>query len=258
VAPLAEKETLISLVLPVLNQATHLGKMVEQHRLALETTRFRWELLLVVNGSQDQSYALACEESGRDCRVRAFEIKRAGLGRALKFGLQRAEGHWVGFTNSARTHHLELSAFLQQAVAHSGSMIRAVRRDRDLSTFTLRGAGSFLFRQEILFLFGMDIRDPNGKPKLFPREILERLRLDDFGDGDLFDAELLIESARAGIRDFVVPVPPSPRLDGHSTTTFLSALRLYAGLLGYRCRLRRDPFTPAQDRLLEEQRDDCS
>ena len=63
-----------SVILPVYNEAARVPVLARSYGSTLDGLGYTWELLLVVNGSRDDSYAAACREAARDPRVRAFEL----------------------------------------------------------------------------------------------------------------------------------------------------------------------------------------
>lgn len=100
-----EKEhgsTLLTVLVPCFNEASILRETVAQLTAYLDTGRWRqgqvgnWEILLIDDGSTDNSTAILAELSGRDCRVRYISYRiNAGQGQALQTGFEAAKGDWI-------------------------------------------------------------------------------------------------------------------------------------------------------------------
>ena len=87
----------ISVIVPVYNVEDYLGDCVNS---LLSQTFTDIEILLVNDGSTDNSPAL-CEEYGkRDARVRNFSQENRGLSAARNFGIDHARAPWLMFVDS--------------------------------------------------------------------------------------------------------------------------------------------------------------
>jgi glycosyltransferase involved in cell wall biosynthesis len=219
-----------SVILPVYNQMEHLQQIVDEYSHYLDAEMFTYEILLVVNGSKDDSYETALRLTQGNTRFRVFNLKEGGWGRAVKFGIEQCEGAFICYTNSARTHPRDLVQMLHYARVNSNNVVKANRIVRD--SF-LRKLGSVLYNFENRFFFRFPIWDVNGTPKVFPAHILKSMEI--ISTGDLIDAEIMARCAREDIPVIEIPVRVFNRISGKSTTGLKSALKMYYGLF----RLRR-------------------
>src|SRR3979490_2852708 len=91
---------LVSLVLPVHNQGEHNRSIVEGYIDGLEALPIRHEIILVINGSTDESQAvceaLAAEFDG----VQTIALDKRGWGRAIRAGVTAARGDLPASSNS--------------------------------------------------------------------------------------------------------------------------------------------------------------
>src|SRR3954451_7683055 len=173
-----------SLVLPVYNQADHIGEVVRQYRAALQGVLSTYEIILVPNGGRDASIAV-CEALAKDYPELRVEVSdRAGWGRAVRQGLSVARGEMLCYTNSARTAPSDLELLIVYGIANPNAVVKAHRRSRDSLR---RKIGSFLFNLECRVLLDLPTWDINATPKVFHRQIYESIALT--ADGDLFDLE---------------------------------------------------------------------
>ena len=216
---------LVSVVLPVANQADHLATMVTSHRRRLGELEVDIELILVVNNSHDDTLAVARRLAEDDPAVRVAESKR-GWGRAVRTGLGHARGDLVCYTNSARTTSDQLILVIRYGMVNDDVVIKASRKVRES---LLRRLGSVIYNFEGRMLFGLAVWDVNGTPKVIPRGALERLDLRE--DGDLLDLELIVACKSAGVPIVEVPVYTTTRHGGRSTTRLQSAMVMYTGAL---------------------------
>jgi glycosyltransferase involved in cell wall biosynthesis len=208
----------------VYSQAAHISAIVRSYVAALEDIGRPYELVLAVNGDADQSLAV-CQSLGRTFpQVRVIHDPQPAWGRAVKAGLRAARGDLLCYTNAARTSAADLRLLLVEAMAHPGSVVKAIRRVRESWQ---RRLGSLMYNGECRLLLGLSTWDVNATPKVFSRAhtALLTLRRDD----DLLDAEFLFTCAREGYPVLEVPVFVTRRQGGTSTTGYKSAVRMYTG-----------------------------
>lgn len=217
----------VSIVLPVHNQADHIGGVVESYLEVVRRLGLAVELVLVLNACSDGS-AEVCLAVERDhSEVRVLQQSAGGWGLAVRAGLECAEGDLLCYANSARTSPQILALMLSYANAYPEVVLKANRRIRDS---VMRRLGSLLYNLECRALFDSPTWDVNGTPKIFPRSFRRLLELQ--SAGDLIDAEFILTCQRWGYPIIEVPLLATTRLGGSSTTNYRSALRMYWGALG--------------------------
>lgn len=90
-------ENLISVVVPVYNTEKYLSDCVES---ILGQTYAAWELILVDDGSTDDSGAICDTYGKKDERVYVIHQENAGVTRARAAGLRQAQGQYVYFVDA--------------------------------------------------------------------------------------------------------------------------------------------------------------
>jgi glycosyltransferase involved in cell wall biosynthesis len=219
---------LISIILPVHNQADHIDRLLQEFVAELGKVPVPYELLLIENGSRDDSLEI-CKRAAEGMEsVHAFHSERPGWGCAVKLGLQKANGDLICYTNSARTTAKDLVVCLLYSVAYSETVVKANRKIRENWR---RRIGSLLFNIECRTLFDLSNWDMNGTPKVFPRTFDRLLRLE--RDDDLIDVEFCIACRDNDYAMIEVPSFSSRRHGGKSTTGYRSALRMYTGAIAF-------------------------
>jgi glycosyltransferase involved in cell wall biosynthesis len=225
---------LVSVVLPVRNQADHIERVAGELAAALDPLPARHELVLVVNASRDDSLG-ACERFARSReRVRVLHSERPGWGRSVRLGLAATTGQIVAYTNAARTRPQDLQLAVLCALCNPGVVVKATRKIRESAR---RRFASLAYNLECRALFDLPYWDVNGTPKVFPRDCDGLLALT--RDDDLIDLEFCIRCRRADARVLEVPIFSARRHGGRSTTSWRSALRMYWGAYALWRELRR-------------------
>jgi len=87
----------ISIIVPVYNVEKYLRKCVDS---ILNQTFKDFELILVDDGSPDNSGVICDEYAKKDSRVRVIHKKNGGLSDARNIGIDAAKGKYIGFIDS--------------------------------------------------------------------------------------------------------------------------------------------------------------
>ena len=216
--------SLASIILPVHNQADHIGAVVTEYVDALARTEQPYELILVPNACRDGSVAICQELADRHSEVRVVASDRSGWGLAVKLGLENARGELLGYTNSARTSGPDLLLLLLYARVYPQIVVKANRKIRESWR---RRLGSLLYNLQCRALFDLSNWDINGTPKFFPRSFSKLLSLT--RTDDLIDAEFSLVCRRENYPMLEVPIFSTRRHGGRSTMNLRAAVRLYWG-----------------------------
>jgi hypothetical protein len=145
--------TLASIVLPVYNQAGHIGALLGEYADALERLPFPFELLPVVNGPRRDRSLEICRDLERSRPgIRTLCLDEGGWGRAVRYGLAQATGDLLCFTNSARPTAQDLLMFLLFGSVHPDCAIKANRKIRESAR---RRLGSLIYNLECRALFDL-------------------------------------------------------------------------------------------------------
>ena len=219
-----DADRLISVVLPVHNQAAHIAAIVESYRGALGQLGRPYEIVLVLNGCTDNSIDVCERLAGAHPEIRVINESRSGWGLAVNEGLRVARGDLLCYTNCARTTAADLQLMIRKGLDMPDTVFKAIRLVRDNWK---RRIGSLLYNTECRILFGLNTRDVNATPKVFSRAHAPLLSLT--SDGDLLDAEFLLTCRREGFPVIEIPILSNRRHGGSSTTNYRSAVRMYAG-----------------------------
>ena len=90
-------EPKISIIVPVYNVEQYLERCVES---ILKQTMTNFELILINDGSSDNSGQVCDELSRKDTRIRVLHIPNGGVSNARNLGIQSSRGEWISFIDS--------------------------------------------------------------------------------------------------------------------------------------------------------------
>ena len=87
----------ISIIVPVYKVEQYLPKCIDS---ILSQTYPNWELLLIDDGSPDNSGKICDEYAQKDERIRVFHKENGGVSGARNWGLEYSTGEWITFVDS--------------------------------------------------------------------------------------------------------------------------------------------------------------
>ncbi len=92
-----QKPPRVSVVIAAFNAAKYLAQAIESVRAQTDAN---WELIVVDDGSQDETAAIVREFAQRDNRIRCIRQENKGLGSARNVGIRAALGHFIAFLDA--------------------------------------------------------------------------------------------------------------------------------------------------------------
>ena len=223
---MAGKPPLLSIVLPCRNQGEHIEQVLEGWLPVLSSIKRAFEIIAVPNACTDSTPEAVRKVAFRHSEVRVVENPKGGWGLSVLAGLREARGDILCYANSARTDPSVMSPLLDLYFSNAPCLAKVWRVERGVP---LREAGSLLYNLEARMLFGLKGGDVNGTPKIFPRSLFENVSLQ--SGGDLLDLELMALVSRMGVPVVEHRVPGFSRHGGKSSTTIMSAVRMYWGAI---------------------------
>jgi glycosyltransferase involved in cell wall biosynthesis len=229
----------ISLVMPAYNEADNVEPMVAEAAPALEAVTGDYEILVVDDGSQDDTAAVTRRVMEHHPHVQLVQHQvNQGFGAAVLTGFTNAEKDWIFYTDADRQFVLaEIENFvplMDRADLIAG--YRAPRRDTFMRVFYGKG-----WSMLCTLVFGYTVRDVDCGFKLFRREIIEELAPQIRSRGATFSIEWLVRAKRAGYRFAELPVSHRPRVAGSQTGANVGVIvRAFRELAQVRLQLWRE------------------
>jgi len=112
----------ISIVMPCYNAAPHLARSVGS---VVAQTLGDWELVVVDDGSMDDSWLELERLAGSDGRIRPFRQANSGAAAARNHALREARGDYVAFLDADDTWHPEFLESMQAALHDASGPVLA-------------------------------------------------------------------------------------------------------------------------------------
>ena len=88
---------LVSIIVPVYNAERYLHRCIDS---VLAQTYTNFELLLINDGSKDNSGEICDKYAVKDSRIRVFHKENGGVSSARNMGIDEAKGEWLSFIDS--------------------------------------------------------------------------------------------------------------------------------------------------------------
>jgi glycosyltransferase involved in cell wall biosynthesis len=203
----------LTVVLPCLDEAESLPDAVRYATQAVERCAVVHEIVIVDDGSTDQTVEVAGAIAAQDPRVRlVVHSENRGYGEALRSGIGAARMPWILLTDADLQFDFgDLEDFLP--LAPTSDLIVGWRiLPRGPIGVRVEAA---LWNRLLRAAFDLPVRDVDCAFRLARRELLERLDL--HASGALVGAELVVKSRAAGGRVAEVPVHHKVRVAGRQT-----------------------------------------
>lgn len=193
----------VTIVVPVYNEAAFLPQALPRLVAVLSEAAEDAELILVENGSTDETAAVARRVGGS--AVTVVSLPAADYGAAMREGFVRADGDWV--VNFDIDYFS--ASFLRTVLGQPPDVDVVIASKRDPSSEDhrppVRRLATLTFNLLLRTILDSGVTDTHGM-KGFRRRVVDDLVPRVVSTKDLFDTELVIRAERAGYRIVEVPV----------------------------------------------------
>jgi len=203
----------LSVFFPCYNEEDNIRRVYESAAKVLANLGVDYELILVDDGSTDQTPQIADAIAAADPRVRVVHHSaNLGYGAALQSGFRAAAKKLVFYTDGDGQFDMnELPPLLPLMKQYDIiSCFRLHRQDHWTRKFN-----AWCWTRLVCFVFRMKIKDINCAYKLYKRVIFDNLEMR--STGALINAEILARAARHGYVITQVGVHHFPRTCGQPT-----------------------------------------
>ena len=203
----------ISVFFPCYNEQENVGRTVEKALGVIKQLDIDFEIIIVDDGSSDNTGPISDEIAARDDRVKAVHHKvNLGYGAALQSGFKAARKELVFYTDGDGQFDIsempELLPLMEQY-----DIVSCFRLNRQDSL--VRKINGWCWTKLVCTLFNMKIRDIDCAFKLYKREIFDGMKLS--SQGALIDTEILARASRKDYRITQKGVHHFPRTAGSQT-----------------------------------------
>lgn len=226
VSPLASEhranQSTVSIVVPVLNEQDNIGQLADAILGQLDSIGCMGELILVDDGSSDQSWAIISELSRSESRVQGLKLSRNfGKEGAMLAGIEHASGAAVIVMDGDGQHPPDLIPQMIEAWSGGAEIVEAVKVSRADQGLFARIA-SRLFNKLFGRLTGVDFNNATDY-RLLSRPAVDALL--QLPERAFFFRGL---STWLGFSVAKLPFHAARRTRGHSKFSTVALLRLAA------------------------------
>src|SRR5690606_5167789 len=159
----------VSVVIPAYNEGAHVAQQVRDVEQVLRQSGWTYEIIVVDDGSRDNT---AEEASGTGARVLRRRPNR-GYGAALKLGIHRAKHDWILITDADGTYPVSAIPVLL-AAADRNAMVVGARTGQTVQVPLLRRPAKAFLRWLASYLSERPIPDINSGLRLMRRDLIAR------------------------------------------------------------------------------------
>jgi undecaprenyl-phosphate 4-deoxy-4-formamido-L-arabinose transferase len=225
---MSDAELDISVVIPVYNEAENLDKLYERLSAAMVGLKRSYEIVLVDDGSEDDSIKMLKDLSNRDSHVRAVILARNfGQHGAVSAGFAHAKGKVIVTLDADLQNPPEEIPKLIAKIDEGYDVVGGIRQHRKDSL--LRKFPSFLTNKIASLVVGKRMVDCGCMLRAYRSEVIREML-------DLNDTSIFIPALTASLAHHFIEVPVShdERYRGQSKYHLFRLMMIYFDLItGY-------------------------
>lgn len=168
----------LSVVVPIRNEALNVEALYTEVSTTLNAWGRPWELIVVDDGSTDDSFAVLAKIQARDPRVRVIQFRRNfGQTAAFAAGFAHARGALIVTSDGdLQNDPRDIPAMVERLEKNGCDIVCGWRKDRK-DTFINRRLPSMLANRLISWSTGVKLHDYGCSLKVFRSEVVKPLRL---------------------------------------------------------------------------------
>jgi glycosyltransferase involved in cell wall biosynthesis len=205
----APRETTdVSVVIPCLDEAETIAICIRKAKHAMARDGLSGEVIVVDNGSTDQSDLIAAEEGAR-----VIKEQRRGYGNAYLAGFAAARGRFVVMADGDNTYDFDLVGKFVKPLEEGADLVMGSRLKGTIHKGAMpalhRYVGNPVLTGVLNLMYGSGVSDAHCGMRAFRREALESLDLR--MPGMEFASEMIIRASKAGLRIEEIPIEYHPR-----------------------------------------------
>ncbi len=206
-----ENSPVISIIVPSYNEEKNISRCLDS---ILRGTFTDFEIICVDDNSTDSTFEIIKDYYSKDSRVRAFKNPEKGVSSARNFGIEKANGDYIGFVDSDDFIQPQMYEFLLRAITENSAEMSVCRYEKtsDFKEKTFSFNSRECFCEEFInfydsnFVLNNELTLTSACMKLIKKDLLnrcEKFLKYKIGEDTVFCADLWIKTDKA----FLVDLP---------------------------------------------------
>lgn len=214
----------LSVFFPAYNEEANIEATVRKAKKVLVEVAKKWEILIINDGSKDNTLKIAEKLAKEDRRIRVINHRvNRGYGAALKSGFYNARFPWIAFTDSdGQFDFSEIVNFIKKQKETGADLVIGYYLDRKVPFY--RKINSKLWELLVSFLFGLRVNDIDCGFKLINKKVIDSIPKLESERGAFISSEFLIKAKKRGFKIVEIGVRHYPRKAGEATGAKLNVI----------------------------------
>lgn len=207
----------ISVFFPTYNEEGNIQKVVLNAKKILLKTFNKWEIIVVNDGSSDNTREIVEKLGKEDARIRIINHREnKGYGASLKSGFYSCRYDWIAFTDSdGQFDFSEITEFVNKQDETNADLVIGYYKKRRVSKFKI--ITSKMWELAVFILFGLHVKDIDCGFKLISKKVIDKIPRLESQRGAFISSEFLIKAKNAGFKIVEIPITHYPRTQGKGT-----------------------------------------
>lgn len=215
----------LSVFYPCYNEEKNIKNTVAQTIPVLKKITPKWEIILVNDGSKDNTGKVLTEikkQSPKEIKIITHNPNR-GYGGAVKSGLYNSQYQWITFTDSdGQFDFAEVVNLINRQKETKADIVIGYYLSRQVSKLTI--LTSKIWELIVFILFGLKVTDIDCAFKLINKKVVDTIPKLESERGAFISSEFLIKAKKAGFKIVEVGVHHYPRTEGQATGRSLKVI----------------------------------
>ncbi len=222
----------LSVSIPFYNEEPNVRRVLEDSIQILTSNDVDFEIIAIDNGSSDQTGKIIKEIAEINVRIKPLRVEvNQGYGNGILAGLNASEGRFIGYMDGDGQIDPEAVLGCYKELLISDQFDLAKGFPRGIPGSFIRRYISKFYNAFVTSIFRIETLGINCKPKIFKRELFEKLNLE---SKDWFiDAEIMIKATRLNVRYIDYPIQFKERLEGKSNVQIKTAFEFLFNFTRY-------------------------
>jgi glycosyltransferase involved in cell wall biosynthesis len=244
---------MLSVIVPAYMEGRKIATNVRKLTDALDAIKTPYEVIVVSDGSKDDTLHQAQSTAGPNVKVFGY-TPNMGKGFALRYGFARSTGNPVTFIDAdMELHPKEIGIFMKLMEIYECDVVVGSKRHPQSQVHypALRRLQSWAYQMLIRVLFDLKLSDTQTGLKLFRREVLEAVLPYMLVRRWAYDLEFFVIARQKGFRKFI-EAPVVVDYQFASTTGLRAVMQVLRDTFKIWLRLRRHAYERQQQVPLAE------